>query len=185
MASNCIASQSEAAAEPQVQVLRAAAAASLLKQQQPFVDLGMVCATCAHTHSLLRHTGYESLHSTPKQRLPESEKVELEDQQSNNETDTSFDNSIRWTDRFSLLKDCKLFKRLRKHLRPDDQSPGVGDGVRVEWDKKMDFLLSIIGFAVDLANVSTGAGVVVHNDLLVLRYGDSLICVIRTAAESF
>lgn len=24
---------------------------------------------------------------------------------------------------------------------------------RVEWDEKMDFLLSIIGFAVDLANV--------------------------------
>lgn len=55
-----------------------------------------------------------------------------------------------------MLMDCKLFHRLQKHLQPDEQNlPGAdGPEVRVEWDKKMDFLLSTIGFAVDLANVS-------------------------------
>lgn len=113
--------------------------------------------------------GYDSLQSTPKQQQPAvrpAEKVELE---SNNDTEenvsnTSLDNSIRWMDSFFLLKNCKIFNRIHLRARPDDEKmsavddqSAVGEVTRVEWDKKMDFLLSIIGFAVDLANVSIDA----------------------------
>lgn len=88
----------------------------------------------------------------------ESNNTDTDENVSNN----SLNNSIKWTNGFSLLKNWKICHKLRPN--PDDEEekvsteadslPAPEPVARVEWDKKMDFLLSIIGFAVDLANVS-------------------------------
>ena len=98
-------------------------------------------------------SGYDSLQSTPKQARV-VEKVELEstnDETEDNMSNSSYETSVRWIDGFSF-RNCKLLNRLRPRGH-EKRASGVEEP-RVEWDKKMDFLLSIIGFAVDLANVS-------------------------------
>lgn len=197
MTSNCIATHAEVGV--QVEILRPSAAATLLRHQSNFLDLGMK-GFCSPPK--LKYAdepivqGYDSLHSTPKQQpqppARPAEKVELE---SNNDTDenvsnNSLDNSIRWMDSFSLLKKCKIFSRIHLRSRPDDekmrpvddQSTGGEEG-RVEWDKKMDFLLSIIGFAVDLANVRPSCHPLTHSiPFTFSRSADSRFSVTETAA---
>lgn len=46
----------------------------------------------------------------------------------------------------------KVIRRENSNLKDDDSNPHQ-DGDREVWSKKVDFLLSVIGFAVDLANV--------------------------------
>ena len=89
--------------------------------------------------------------------------------ESNEDTDDNASNgsyvaSFRWSESLSkvkdflVLKNFTLFRRNKDLPPPDDEVCDFQGGSsniepRIEWDKKLDFLLSIIGFAVDLANV--------------------------------
>jgi hypothetical protein len=108
--------------------------------------------------------GYDSLHSTPKQFHAEQKRhsqhfennEEIEDNISENSSTVKVS---KWKQKFSKLssqlairKICKTHE-LKKSHNSDKGKLGLQEPERLEWSKKIDFLLSIIGFAVDLSNV--------------------------------
>ena len=109
-------------------------------------------------------TGYDSLHSTPKQRHCEQKtfhSFEIIDDGDDSVIDKSYtsklkkkfsklNNSLEFT-QICLKKSQSESKRESRFLKHEISEEKVPE--RLEWSKKIDFLLSIIGFAVDLANV--------------------------------
>ncbi|CAG2102584.1 unnamed protein product [Medioppia subpectinata] len=138
-----------------------------------FSDVGVqVDLTSRHSFRNKSHfvdLGYDSLHSTPK--LLSGQKVHSKHFDNNEEMDDNIseNSSImisKWKQKFSkfrtqlaIRKICKNNERNNtKALRKTENSEmdKIENGEpeqRVEWSKKIDFLLSIIGFAVDLSNV--------------------------------
>ena len=103
--------------------------------------------------------GYDSLHSTPK--LLNEQKVHSKHFDDNEDADeTISENSSviisKWRQKFSKLckdKDTNQLNALRKIKNSENEKIESAEPERLEWGKKIDFLLSIIGFAVDLSNV--------------------------------
>jgi hypothetical protein len=88
--------------------------------------------------------------------------LESNEDTDDNASNASYVTSFRWTDGLAKVKDFIVFKKFRlwkkkKNVNLDEvcDFQGASSNIkpRIEWDKKLDFLLSIIGFAVDLANV--------------------------------
>lgn len=115
-----------------------------------------------------KFSGYDSLHSTPKQQHIELRKQNLQHFDIEDNGDNDSDNSsvvpTKWKQKFSKLRasltlpticSSKEKEPLEGQITttPEIESGGEQEPQRIEWNKKMDFLLSIIGFAVDLANV--------------------------------
>lgn len=112
----------------------------------------------------LLHIGYDSLNSTPKQKSthqneinkPDFDPEDTDDNVSNDSTE-----SWKWSKKlgsFALFSSVCFWrnqgaKRETSEEKKDNTLAVVEPEERLEWNKKMDFLLSIIGFAVDLANV--------------------------------
>lgn len=92
--------------------------------------------------------------------------LESNEDTDDNASNASYVTSFRWTESLAKVRDFLLLKKFRlwvnkthnNNNHPPDEVcdfQGASSTVepRIEWDKKLDFLLSIIGFAVDLANV--------------------------------
>lgn len=132
----------------------------------------------------LESSGYDSLHSTPKQqndRNPVKGKATDSSDPHNEEIDDNLSSAsyetFTWKSQWSKVasfvfsrQNC-FSSQVEKEdpTHPNKESngkevpqvnstniehPTEDTPLRLEWSKKTDFLLSIIGFAVDLANVS-------------------------------
>jgi hypothetical protein len=79
-----------------------------------------------------------------------------------------------------------LNSELQSSQQPFGQTV-VSESDREKWNKKVDFLLSVIGFAVDLANGKSIWNLLFKSYLLLfcnLKCGDFLICASRMVAVS-
>lgn len=119
------------------------------------------------------------MHSTPKQQLDSKQPLQhfdiCEDADDASENSGSVVNA-KWRQKFSKLRSSIALRKIcfqkennEKPIPPPptppissllgsekDKPPEKSmspETERLEWNKKIDFLLSIIGFAVDLANV--------------------------------
>jgi hypothetical protein len=108
--------------------------------------------------------GYDSLHSTPKQFHTEQKRHSRHFENNEEIDDNISENSStvkvsKWKQKFSKLRSQLAIRKicktndLKKSHNSDKGKLELQETERLEWGKKIDFLLSIIGFAVDLSNV--------------------------------
>lgn len=117
------------------------------------------------------YVGYDSLHSTPKlfntEQKTHSQRFDINEEIEDNisENSSTVSKISKWKQKFSkfrsqlaIPKICKTngnneINGLQKSHKSDKGKLELQEPERLEWGKKIDFLLSIIGFAVDLSNV--------------------------------
>jgi len=110
------------------------------------------------------------LHSTPKQfhtdQKRHSKHFDINEEVDDNTSENSSTVKVsKWKHKFSKFRTqlpipniCQTNQNIETHdLKKSDKSDiaksELQEPERLEWGKKIDFLLSIIGFAVDLSNV--------------------------------
>lgn len=107
--------------------------------------------------------GYDSLQSTPKQYADQKSNLknfDISDDTDGNISESSTVITSKWKQRISKIRSqidipgiCNRHRNSESKKKINTEIDQFGEPTRIEWSKQLDFLLSIIGFAVDLANV--------------------------------